>query len=326
MAKPKAVVIYHQVKEGVDCPDGIFAALIAKKALQGEYDVTLIGSTYGQQLPKENFYGFKKAYIVDFSLPKNIIDDLTCLGIDIVLLDHHKTAMNDYFNFYGKEIKAQDISNNILEIEIPKKTPQSPGGVYCLFDMRESGASLAWKYFFPCLPCPGIIKYIKDRDLWEWLLLDSKKINFAISHLRTELGAEAVYLKYKHLDVEGIREALIGMGEAIFAKRQKEIEKLSSLFVYGNSSLDPQTKIFFGEIPSDKGYLVSDIAQYLYNKDNQPDYIVIYVQGELSVSLRSKQGTGANVSALAKQFGGGGHIHAAGFNRSAVDEYPIYVR
>lgn len=329
MLKEKALIIYHQVKEGVDCPDGIFAALVTKEAISSEYDVTMVGLSYGQPLKKENFYSFKKVYIVDFSLPKSTIDDLNCLGIDIVVLDHHKTAMDNYFDYYNPESALKIGENNTLEIDVPRKSPQSRGGVYCLFDMKESGASLAWKYFYPCQPCPGIISYIEDRDNWKWRLPDSKKINFAISYLRKEMGAESVYLKYRNLDVEGVREALIGMGEEIFIKRQKEIEELSTLFIYGNACVNgvvEPLKIFFGEIPRDKSSLVSDIAQYLYNKEIQPDYVVIYVEGELSVSLRSKQGTGANVSALAKQFGGGGHIHAAGFNRESIDQYPIHVK
>src|SRR4029077_8409806 len=82
-------------------------------------------------------------------------------------LDHHKTA------------KA------VLE-----------GALYATFDMKRSGAGLAWDYLFgfdsgvTCDIChhnepdgrheghrPWWVDYTEDQDLWNWALPDSQEIN-----------------------------------------------------------------------------------------------------------------------------------------------------
>jgi oligoribonuclease NrnB/cAMP/cGMP phosphodiesterase (DHH superfamily) len=36
------------------------------------------------------------------------------------------------------------------------------------FDMNKSGARLAWEFFHPDKPVPGLIRYVEDRDIWKW--------------------------------------------------------------------------------------------------------------------------------------------------------------
>ena len=35
-----------------------------------------------------------------------------------------------------------------------------------IFDMRQSGATLAWNYFHPRHEIPMFLRYVEDRDLW----------------------------------------------------------------------------------------------------------------------------------------------------------------
>lgn len=131
---PDHAVIYH-----AGCDDGFGAAWAAWKVL-GD-NAVYIPASYGDPFPEVT--ASKSITIVDFSYPR---EDL--LGIrsgyepqvDIVVLDHHKTAQAD------------------LE-----------GLPWAVFDMEKSGAMLAWEFFHPNEPNPPmLIEHIQDRDLWKF--------------------------------------------------------------------------------------------------------------------------------------------------------------
>ena len=60
----------------------------------------------------------------------------------LVVLDHHKSAAE---KLTGYQCRC--------------------GVVH--FDMNKSGARLAWEFFHPDKPVPGLIRYIEDRDICE---------------------------------------------------------------------------------------------------------------------------------------------------------------
>ena len=39
--------------------------------------------------------------------------------------------------------------------------------------MNQSGAMLAWKFFFPEQAVPDLIRFVQDRDLWNWAFPES---------------------------------------------------------------------------------------------------------------------------------------------------------
>lgn len=58
-------ILYHQVKPGVDCPDGIAAAYIAYRKMPFPHSTDLIGCVYGEEPP--NLENYRNIVIVDFS-------------------------------------------------------------------------------------------------------------------------------------------------------------------------------------------------------------------------------------------------------------------
>ena len=128
----KIYTLYHN-----NCPDGFGSALAAylKFGDKSEY----IGVKH-QQDPPEMEPG-SEVYILDFSYPRQVMEELFQQHTQVITLDHHKTAQEALLGLRG-----------------------------ALFDMNRSGAMISWEYFHPERPIPDLFRYIQDRDLWEWKL------------------------------------------------------------------------------------------------------------------------------------------------------------
>jgi oligoribonuclease NrnB/cAMP/cGMP phosphodiesterase (DHH superfamily) len=332
----KALIIYHQVKPGIDCADGITAAAIAKEALEKKgCQVNLLGCSYQSGFPSVQWEEYKEVYIVDFSFNRKELNIIKKNVAHVFLLDHHMGAFDslkeDVENEAGIRVNDNRLNrhHNLSHV--------SDFGLQCIFHFDKSGSEIVWDYFnnnegfhYKYLAgqkeggYPGVVAYVGDRDTWKFRLPDSKKINFALSELRHQLGGEAVYQQYKHLSSEELHDELVSLGTDIHQKRENIICSMVDMYTCGTREGTSEV-ICVGEIPAKYGYLVSDISEALYEKQDI-DFVVTYTKNELGVSLRSRSGSGANVCAIAKQFGGGGHYHASGFKRSSIDEYPILVQ
>ena len=83
----KNLIIYHQVKRGTDCPDGLASMHIARNALQA---ADILPHSYGEEPPSVE--GYSNIYILDYSFKRDILQSWKDKGIELVILDHHKTA------------------------------------------------------------------------------------------------------------------------------------------------------------------------------------------------------------------------------------------
>ncbi len=136
-------VLYH-----ANCMDGKGAALAAWMSL-GD-NATYIPVHYKKPLPEME--DGKNVYIVDFSYSRDILESIRQRSKSIVVLDHHKTAMDD----------LQDLP-------------------YAKFDMNKSGASMSWEYFHPGKDMPALIEMIQDRDLWKFELPTTRAASTALT-------------------------------------------------------------------------------------------------------------------------------------------------
>lgn len=82
--------IYHEADL-----DGVMSAAIVKKYFKG--DIDLLPYNYGKEIPDVNKYD--KVFVVDVSFGSRtrfLFDEWKEKGIDVVWIDHHKTAIDDY--------------------------------------------------------------------------------------------------------------------------------------------------------------------------------------------------------------------------------------
>jgi uncharacterized protein len=305
----KRSLIIYQIKEGVDCPDGIAAAWCAHRYLKNIIGgVDVLGCSYQQEPPDVSNY--LCIYIVDFSFPRETIELWLEMGKQITVLDHHKTAQE----------MIGDVCTFSRHFEFN-------------FDLEQSGATIAWKYFNHDREPPAFLQYVRDRDLWNHALPMTEEIHEASANMRFEIRKTAdltgipardlIFSAFDHLATLS-QEQLIGLmgdrGFELLKPKREAIDRACERMEYAylphefdrdqiSSEMIPIVRL----LPDgSENRLISDICAKLYK--NIPEALFVACVGTEGWSLRSdKDGSNFDVSEVAKAFGGGGHRNAAGF-------------
>ena len=268
------LVIYHS-----NCYDGVTAAYVLHMMYGLEDNIEFVPCNYSDPPPDVND---KDVVIVDFSFKRPILEEIKSKAKSLLILDHHKTAMED----------LKDFPNAI-------------------FDMNQSGAGLALRYYYPVLArCPlrSLVEYVEDRDLWRFQLPTSKEITAWIQsfdiNLETWIKEVGPTFNVKTAEAEG--KSLLRMQDK-YVKQICANAYLKRIRDY----LAPyvQTSILMSEVCD---YLIKN---YEGGKYPFSFYSFRRKDGKTQYGLRSR--SDFDVSVIAKQFGGGGHKQAAGFE---VDE------
>ncbi len=296
-------ILYH-----ANCTDGQGAALAAWLVF-GDAGATYTPVRYGDAPPAD--LDGADVFILDFSYPRDTLTDIARRAHKLVILDHHKTAAEDLDGF------ADDAH---------------PCPVTVVFDMNKSGAALAWEFFHgPNLighildmenangvlawerfrdPCtPQLIAHIQDRDLWKFELPGTNDIIRGLQ-LHPDWRTWSDYILRPDLIQELERE-----GHAINKYLQIQAEKIVQ---------HPPIRWILGPEPvpvyNVPKFLTSDVLHLALERWPDAPYAVGWTDdGDRRIySLRSRQGSDVDVSALAKRHGGGGHKHAAGFTSPVI--------
>lgn len=218
-------------------------------------------------------------YLVDFSYKRPVVEKILENASRVVLIDHHKTAIEDLHPL---------IDDRRIE---------------ALVDIEHSGAMLAWKWFNGNFSePPQLVKHIEDRDLWRFNLPFTREIQANVFSYPYTFSAWDELMQQEPL-------ALKTGGVAIERKHHKDIAELLSVvqrrMVIGGHNV-PVANLPYT--------LVSDAANKM--AENEPFAACYWDTPRGRVfGLRSKE-NGIDVSDIAKQYGGGGHKHAAGFTVS----------
>jgi uncharacterized protein len=279
-------VIYH----GGNCRDGFCSAWLVSRVFP---DATFIAANYGEAPPDVTG---QQLLIVDFSYHRDWLRGLQqqCLG-DMVLLDHHETAQAALEGF-KEECERHGI-----------------GAPHIVFDMQKSGAMLTYEFLNN--PEFGfshdendrakwIVHYCQDRDLWRWELPDSRAVNEGIRLLPFN------FEQWTKAASRGLTAAAQS-GQIILDRNQVII----------NSHLKHAYELKFHGYDvlcvNCTGDLQSEILQEMAK--NRPFSMCYFdtADGDRVYSLRSSP-NGIHVGELARQYGGGGHKHAAGFKVKAT--------
>ncbi len=249
------IVLYH-----ADCTDGFGAAwALWKRFPKADY----IPVKHGQNPPSG--LGGQHVVMADFSYGREVIEQIYREAASFQILDHHVTAQ-----------------------------AALAGLSYAYFDMKKSGAVLAWEWAHQ-EPVPWLLQYVQDKDLWEWRLPKSREISAALSSYPFDFSVWDG-LSQEVLEIEG--RAILRLEGNLIDKIVEEAVLVS----------------FEGEtVPAVYGTIMtSQIGERLCQ--GFPFCIIWHQQdGRRYFSLRSRVGT-ADVSTIASKFGGGGHINAAGFS------------
>ncbi len=171
------------------------------------------------------------------------------------------------------------------------------------FDMTKSGAMLAWEFFHPGKESPKFIQYIQDRDLWKWELPYSKEFAAAFDMVPFE------FEEFEKYEDDSVFDDAVKRGSYILAYSKtvvkKVCEKAVSRKYKGKEVLVVNSSHWMSEIGARLAPDCDFAVIWYYDHDDRM----------IKVSLRSFHDK-IDVSEIAKEFGGGGHKKASGFQLS----------
>lgn len=280
----KPLCIHHG-----NCADGFGAAWAVRHAL-GD-DVEFHAGVYQNDLPDVTG---RDVLMVDFSYKRPVIEEMSRAANSILILDHHKSAAEDLADLPpARETWAMHLAY--------AGAPACPW-VGVVFDQERSGAGITWDYFHAGVGRPRLISYIEDRDLWRFKLPKSREVAAALFSYPYDFQIWDTLMFPDQTDF------LAAEGRAIERKHHKDIAELVT--VTRREMTIGGVLVPVANLP----YTLTSDAGHLMATDHASQIGVCYwdtPEGRV-FSLRSTD-TGPDVSAIAKQYGGGGHAHAAGF-------------
>eukprot|EP00927_Polykrikos_kofoidii_P053703 TRINITY_DN4826_c0_g1_i1.p1 TRINITY_DN4826_c0_g1~~TRINITY_DN4826_c0_g1_i1.p1 ORF type:complete len:343 (-),score=76.36 TRINITY_DN4826_c0_g1_i1:126-1154(-) len=290
------VVCYHY-----PCQDGIFSALLAHLHFKGTskklrfFPMTV----YKKHAPEElNLQGSETVYMLDIAGPRGFAAALAQRCRQVVVLDHHKTSMED--------LSQED---------------KRPSNMKVVFDMSRSGATIARDYFQPKMsePLATMIRMTEDGDLWRWQIPESKAFGAYLGGRKLEYDCNAnpgIFDALLEIDVK----AAVAEGEAILKEQDRKIdERLQQGFEISLGEAD----MGWGKCLAVRGDGLEDLRSEMGNRLARRSLeiglrgvsCVAYQEPGLSDDSKIKLSFRAlgeeDTTPISRHFGGGGHAKAS---------------
>jgi nanoRNase/pAp phosphatase (c-di-AMP/oligoRNAs hydrolase) len=272
----ETLVIYH-----ADCLDGLGAAWSAfcKLGANARY----IPAHHGEAIP--DFEPGATLYILDFSYSPQLLVEIAAKAGQIILIDHHITAMEQCADFFKLQPCPENLSLN--------------------FEMSHSGCILTWQYFFHDIEPAKILLHIEDRDLWRFKLEGTREITTALY--------ERTHLDFTEIGTIDLTELLV-VGRIQLEQFTGMVKRI------GKAAHNVTIKDQVGLAVNSPSLFSSDLGHLLSEKSGTFGMTYQY-DGRKQQWLFSLRSIGDyDVGHLAVEFGGGGHKNAAGF---ALDNNPF---
>eukprot|EP01112_Ceratiomyxa_fruticulosa_P011986 TRINITY_DN3301_c0_g1_i7.p1 TRINITY_DN3301_c0_g1~~TRINITY_DN3301_c0_g1_i7.p1 ORF type:complete len:325 (+),score=71.20 TRINITY_DN3301_c0_g1_i7:314-1288(+) len=305
-------ILYH-----FPCPDGVFASLAAYLRFHNDKDINNLFFVPHSTIKLLNLEEYPylndmntTAYLLDYCGPEGFIPLLAKRVHKVILIDHHKTALEMYSYINNKE--------GNIEINIA---------------MEKSGATLALDYFSKERDLfsgdeklrersTNVYKYIEDHDLYKHLLPLSKEFTVGLSNQEINFEANENPSLWDQLLAVEI-DAMIELGKKKIDEQNAIIEsELATSFAINLGANIEQYGSCLA-VHTNYPQFRSDLGNVLSKKSSESGLraigCVVYSSeasveippNVLKVSLRSIGDEDTTV--ISKAFGGGGHKNASSF-------------
>lgn len=248
---------------------------------------------------KINFKNYDKVVLLDLTLPLEVMELLyKKFKKNFIWIDHHKRPDKELENkLYLKKIKIEGIRNH-----------------------NFSACYLVWKHFKK--EPPDFVKYIQDMDLWKFEMDESRNFTAGLPDLKEKYNTKNIKFILDMFDFDYYNKNKIKIIERgkIITKHQEEFV-LRTVFYgkiinfHGKKAFIINTNFFSSTFADfffkikDKKFKNVDIL-IVWNKD--------YNDKRFIFSLRKRKEKKIDLSKIAKEYGGGGHFDAAGFNLDSL--------
>lgn len=259
--------------------DGRASGAIVRYALAR--NVELYETDYdGREIPWDLIAKTNRVIVVDFSFPLEDMQKMA-MGREFIWIDHHKSALTG----------------------LNETSRGWPG----LRDITKAACVLTWNYFFPERKIPRAIILIGDRDIWSWAEADTGAFTEGLHVRETRADNDALWVPLLEEEPKAMK-VILNEGKRLREIRLSEIEQKVERIGFevefeGHRTLaiNDSGNGDFGQRGRDLGFEIV----YCYEDQMQRDTLTTVV------TLFSRQ---ADVSVIARKYGGGGHANAAGFS------------
>lgn len=266
-----------------DDQDGFMAALSGWMALDGE--PVCLPVQRGQPLPE--MPEAEKVWIVDFSYPAEVLDELA-KRVELVVIDHHETA-------------RQEIGDR----------------PYAQIDTTRAACVLAWQHFHPDQDVHWLWLYAEDYDLWKHELPGTKAVNAWMQSFDRDFHGWCSWLRWEQDNYYAAQKMVRNEGYAICRHVDRMVDRIAKKAWRAEFELHgevvPQMRV-------NTPVYVSRVCAELLERNPDVDLVTaewltgpFYEKGRNRVSVRSRPSAKVTARILAESRGGGGHEHAAGW-------------
>lgn len=280
------VVVYHK-----DCNDGFGAAWAHWHWNTNIKETEYEAMQYGDKMPA-CINEKSTIYFLDFCPNEDDLVALLQRVEHVYIIDHHKTALyvTDLVPFF----------DNLTAI----------------INMSYSGAMLSWNAFHKGnAEPPFFIKLIQDRDLWKFEYPITKAFHQSLLTLVKDFEVWEDLLESSNV------QELSDRGFSILRYQQTVLNSMLKDISIGSIQ---GNMVMFSNCPS---ILSSDMADVIFAEYPKAQVACMfhvvgnYVKYSLRNNNKSKREDWIDVSAIAKEYGGGGHASAAGFSLRLEDSH-----
>ena len=303
-------VIYHN-----PCMDGFGAAHIAAKYFKDTHKREV-------RLAKPHIGDAARKYLNDeqggkvLLVPTHIsdtIDESLYIGKTVLMVD---ILTPDY-------LKIKEKAKNLIILDHHKTNQKDLGGCdFAYFDMNKSGVGIIWEYFYDDTPMPLFLQCIQDRDIWTWIVPESKYFCDGFYKLFNTAGSIQEQIRFfdEMYDLQSVDGKLLSekfnyyytIGEVLYKIKMSSVKKIVKHSEPNKVQIGTDSyNVSFFNCTTD---YASDLGNYAVS-ETDCDFAVLWSYDhedeQYRYSLRSIDSK-VDVSAIAKRFGGGGHRNAAG--------------
>lgn len=286
--------------------DGICSGAIAKYKYP---NIELIGYDYGQEFDINLISEGETIIMADVSLPMDLMKDISIkTNGNFTWIDHHKSAIDDFNNYqYFKD---------------------NPDSIKVIHQIGISACELTWKYLFPHKEVPYIVQLLSAYDVWDHERFDWDKLILPIQY-GVRLDCENDVNKFnpnifKYFNDEpyyNFFQMIYNSGKNVLKYQISENTRYAKLHAF-EDNIKGYRAICINGIGS------SMMFDTVFDSDKHDIMVLFsYMRDHWTFTIYSENDN-VDCSLIAKHFGGGGHMHAAGFQvvmLSDVFPYKIFI-
>lgn len=274
---PNPLILYH----GRSCPDGFAAALAAWLYFSGKAEFVALDHGDVKSVDDLPKLDGRAVYILDFSFADDILRAIDARAAKLVMLDHHLSAAQKLTGF------------------------QCRCGVVH-FDMKKSGARLAWEFFHPQQSVPDLVRFVEDRDIWVWQYPQSAGFLAALDMEPMDFARWQAIANFDAAELASYIARGQAMDEKFTKLAQDMLENAQPLVFNGITGVMVNAPSAFHSLVGDLLCKQSGTFALMWTVDKK---------GVVKCGLRSR--SGFSCIPLAASLGGGGHAQACGFKLPA---------